>query len=335
MAGLGGGPGATPPRALSRALATLHRPPASSPRPAGDAGLREGLSPGRGRLRGGRSGRALFVVVEGAVEITRATAQGPDALNTLGPGDAFGELALIDDFPRSATARVATPGRLVILYKSDFDALIEGNARIALVVLRNLSRRLAIYVRRNPVLTTEPRPGEGRPAASRAGFLRGAASRLSPGWPVACVLPLFLAAALAYLLSPAVAWADALAIRRSVAVSALFAVIIAVLVVACFLLGLGLLAEGAALMDRLPALARQIDLGLDAVVRDLAESAPAVRRLLPEGGAWVQRFVLDRGLGEPAEPFGARGACLPARRSSSRSSPSSCCGTCTGSSPWS
>src|SRR6185503_15856189 len=109
--------------------------------------------------------------------------------------------------------------------------------------------------------------------------------------------------ALAYLLSPAVAWADAMAIRRSVAVSALFAVIIAVLVVAGFLLGPGMLAEGAALMDRLPALARQIDLGLDAVVRDLADSAPALRRLLPEGGGWVQRFVLNRGLGEPGELF--------------------------------
>jgi predicted PurR-regulated permease PerM len=117
------------------------------------------------------------------------------------------------------------------------------------------------------------------------------------------LLPLFLAAALAYLLSPAVAWADALAIRRSVAVSALFAVIIAVLVVTGFLLGPGMLAEGAALMDRLPALARQIDLGLDAVVRDLAESAPALRRLLPEGGDWVQRFVLNRGLGEPGDLF--------------------------------
>jgi predicted PurR-regulated permease PerM len=117
------------------------------------------------------------------------------------------------------------------------------------------------------------------------------------------VLPVFLAAALAYLLSPAVAWADALAIRRSVAVSALFAVIIAVLVVAGFLLGPGMLGEGAALMDRLPALARQIDLGLDAAVRDLAESAPAVRRLLPEGGEWVQRFVLNRGLGEPGDLF--------------------------------
>jgi predicted PurR-regulated permease PerM len=117
------------------------------------------------------------------------------------------------------------------------------------------------------------------------------------------VLPLFLAAALAYLLSPAVAWADALAIRRSVTVSALFAVIIGVLVVAGFLLGPRVLAEGAALMDRLPTLARQIDGGLDAVVRELAESAPALRRLLPEGGDWVQRFVLNRGPVEPGDLF--------------------------------
>jgi len=107
----------------------------------------------------GDPGRALFVVVEGEVEIVRTTAQGIYILNTLGPGDAFGELALIDDFPRSATARVTTPGRLLILYKSDFDALMEGNSRIALVVMRNLCRLLAIYARRNPVLATGPDRG--------------------------------------------------------------------------------------------------------------------------------------------------------------------------------
>ena len=117
------------------------------------------------------------------------------------------------------------------------------------------------------------------------------------------VLPVFLAAALAYLLSPAVAWADTHAIRRSVAVSALFAVIIAGLGGAGFLLGPGMLAEAGALVDRLPALARQIDVGLDAAVRELAEAAPAVRRLLPEGGNWVQAFVLNRGVGEPADLF--------------------------------
>jgi CRP-like cAMP-binding protein len=115
--------------------------------------------PGEVVFEEGDPGRALFVVVEGAVEITRATTQGPYVLNTLGPGDAFGELALIDDFPRSATARVTTPGRLLILYKSDFDALIDGNARIAVVVMRNLSRLLAIYARRSPVRASEPGPG--------------------------------------------------------------------------------------------------------------------------------------------------------------------------------
>ena len=119
--------------------------------------------PGEVVFEEGDPGRALFVVVEGAVEITRATAKGPVVLNTLGPGDAFGELALIDDFPRSATARQGTEGRLLILYKSDFDALIDGNARIALVVTRNLSRVLAMYARRNPVLAAEPGPGTAGP----------------------------------------------------------------------------------------------------------------------------------------------------------------------------
>lgn len=117
------------------------------------------------------------------------------------------------------------------------------------------------------------------------------------------LLPVFLAAALAYLLSPAVAWADTHAIRRSVAVGALFALIVGLLAGAGFLLGPGLLAEGAALLERLPGLARQIDQGLDAVVRELAESAPGVRRLLPEGGGWVQRFVLDRAPAEPGDLF--------------------------------
>lgn len=114
--------------------------------------------PGEVVFEEGEPGRALFVVVEGAVEITRVTPQAAWVLNTLGPGDAFGELALIDDFPRSATARITTPARLLILYKADFDALMEGNSRIALVVMRNLSRLLAVYARRNPVLATRPMP---------------------------------------------------------------------------------------------------------------------------------------------------------------------------------
>jgi CRP-like cAMP-binding protein len=111
----------------------------------------------------GDPGRALFVVVEGTVEITQATPRGEHVVRTLGAGDAFGELALIDESPRSGSARIAAPARLLILYKTDFDALMTVEARIAVVVLRNLSRVLAVYARRNPVVVTEP---AFRPAAA-------------------------------------------------------------------------------------------------------------------------------------------------------------------------
>ena len=117
------------------------------------------------------------------------------------------------------------------------------------------------------------------------------------------LLPVFLAAMLAYVLSPAVAWADTFAIRRTVAVGALYLVVLAVLGGAGFLLGPRMLGEATALTNRMPAIARQIDAGLDSAVRELAESAPAIRRLLPEGGEWVQRFVVDRGQAEPADLF--------------------------------
>lgn len=115
----------------------------------------------------GDPGKALFVVLDGEVAIIRAGEEGEHVLRTLASGACFGELALIDEFPRSATARVTAPSRLLILYKSDFDALVEGNERIALVVMRNLLRTLAAYARRVPPSGSEPeslaRPdGDGR-----------------------------------------------------------------------------------------------------------------------------------------------------------------------------
>jgi predicted PurR-regulated permease PerM len=117
------------------------------------------------------------------------------------------------------------------------------------------------------------------------------------------MLPILLAAMLAYLLGPAIIWTDTLAIRRTVAVAMLYVVIITVLVVAGYLLGPGLFAEASTLIDRLPTLTRKADAGLDAAVRELGESAPALRRLLPEGGQWMQRFILDRAPSEPTELF--------------------------------
>ena len=154
---------AADPEQARRALLLAHSPLfAGLPRRLlarlGTRFLEKGYHPGEIVFQEGDPGRALFVVVEGTVEITQATAKGEYVLRTLGPGDAFGEIALIDDFPRSATARLATPARLLILYKSDFDALMDGDARITNVVMRNLAHRLALYARRTPVVVTDPNP---------------------------------------------------------------------------------------------------------------------------------------------------------------------------------
>ena len=138
----------------------------------------------------------------------------------------------------------------------------------------------------------------------KSGWLLASGGLVALAWLArGLALPVFLAAALAYVLTPALTWSDALAIRRSFSVGVLYAIIISVLVICGLLLGPSLFAEIASLMDRLPALARVADAGLDAVLRELAESAPALRRLLPEGEGWIQRYVFDSGVSHPADLF--------------------------------
>ena len=99
----------------------------------------------------GDPGRGLFVVLEGEVEIVRyeAGVDEPRLLAVLGDNTAFGELALIDEHPRAATARVTKPTRMLILYRTEFEAIITGEPRVAIALARNLLRILAGYAR-NP-----------------------------------------------------------------------------------------------------------------------------------------------------------------------------------------
>jgi CRP/FNR family cyclic AMP-dependent transcriptional regulator len=126
-------------------------------------------APGETVFAEGDPGKGLFVVLDGEVEILRETAQGPQRIVAFGPGTAFGELALIDDLPRSATARATAPTRLLILYRSHFEELVAGDRAIALVVMKNLLRLLAGYVRAANV----PRP---KPEAAPAPAADGGAS---------------------------------------------------------------------------------------------------------------------------------------------------------------
>jgi CRP-like cAMP-binding protein len=105
--------------------------------------------PGETIFNEGEPGKALFVVLAGSVSICREHNEGEELLAQLGAGGYFGELALIDDQPRFASARSTEPARLLILYRSDFEDLMEGQRVLAIQVMGNLLKTLAGYVRRS------------------------------------------------------------------------------------------------------------------------------------------------------------------------------------------
>lgn len=95
----------------------------------------------------GEEGHALYIVASGEVMICRQGLGSAGALARLGPGYFFGELALLDDTPRSAQARAAVDCRLMVLFRDDFIGLLDTHARIASKISRDLARHLANRVR--------------------------------------------------------------------------------------------------------------------------------------------------------------------------------------------
>ena len=79
-------------------------------------------------VRRGDPGDRFYVVEDGELEVE---AEAPGAMRRLGPGDWFGEIALLRDVPRTATVRAVTAGRLLALDREEFLAAVTGNAASA------------------------------------------------------------------------------------------------------------------------------------------------------------------------------------------------------------
>jgi len=69
---------------------------------------------------------------------------------TLGPGDVFGEMALLDEFPRSATARAVEPTTALGIQRWHFRGILESHPQIALALLPMLTRRIRNAEGRSP-----------------------------------------------------------------------------------------------------------------------------------------------------------------------------------------
>ena len=96
-------------------------------------------------------GDSLFIVARGAVKITLAADDGtePAILTTIGPGGFFGELALLDGAPRSATAVSLGPVQTLVLGRGAFDSLVDSEPGLRRALLASLAheiRRLTAQV---------------------------------------------------------------------------------------------------------------------------------------------------------------------------------------------
>ena len=86
----------------------------------------------------GSTGTSFFVIAEGAATIS----VGGDMKATVGPGDSFGEMAVIDEDVRSASVVAATDLRLYFLTPWEFRPFVREQPEVAWKLLQSLSRRL-------------------------------------------------------------------------------------------------------------------------------------------------------------------------------------------------
>jgi CRP/FNR family cyclic AMP-dependent transcriptional regulator len=95
----------------------------------------------------GQPGAALFLILDGkvAVEVFRETST--TRLAVLQKGAFFGEMALLDETPRSATARALEWTRTLALYRNDLLGLVQGDAKTACQIYRSLAGTIADRLR--------------------------------------------------------------------------------------------------------------------------------------------------------------------------------------------
>ena len=93
---------------------------------------------GKVLCREGEPAQEFFVIIDGEAEATKEGAN----LRTMGEGDFFGEIALIEDIPRTATVTATTTLRFFVLTRQAFWSMVDRLPDVERKVLRALARRV-------------------------------------------------------------------------------------------------------------------------------------------------------------------------------------------------
>lgn len=96
----------------------------------------------------GQVGKAVFIIKSGKVELSRTSANGPRSLGVLGSGQMFGEMALLEQMQRTATATVVEEGEIFLLYTATLEAVIRDHPHIGVKLLRNMAIMLSALLRK-------------------------------------------------------------------------------------------------------------------------------------------------------------------------------------------
>ena len=96
------------------------------------------LAAGEPLVREGDVGHEFYIIVDGKATVSR----GGRELATLGPGDFFGELALLDGHRRNATVTSATPLDVLCVGQQEFAALLSDLPQLSRKLLTGMARRL-------------------------------------------------------------------------------------------------------------------------------------------------------------------------------------------------
>jgi CRP/FNR family cyclic AMP-dependent transcriptional regulator len=98
------------------------------------------VAAGAAVFKEGDSGGDMFIIESGQIDIVRK-ARGDEPIATLGPGDFFGEMAILEDQPRFAGAIAKTNVRLLRIERSAFADVLKENVEIGVRIMRKLSAR--------------------------------------------------------------------------------------------------------------------------------------------------------------------------------------------------
>ncbi len=93
-------------------------------------------------FREGDIGQEMYIIQSGRVKISKTVRNIEKTLSVIGKGEFFGEMAILNDKPRSATAEIVDDSEILVIDRNTFETMIKGNTEIALRIIKKLSQRL-------------------------------------------------------------------------------------------------------------------------------------------------------------------------------------------------